>query len=88
MGEINRRDIDTTQHLKLTLVCYSKVSEREKVKNKIYFFIDFKKINEKTKIEYIISTIVKLYAKTCGTKIFSKLDLATVFHQILVVKES
>jgi hypothetical protein len=66
-----------------------KVFRKEKVKDKIYLYIDFKEINEKTKaIEYIILTTTKLFARMCRIKIFSKLDLATTFYQIPVEKKS
>jgi hypothetical protein len=58
-----------------------KVFKKEKVKDKIYFYIDFKKINKKIKVvEYIISTIVELFVRMCRVKIFSELDLAIMFY--------
>jgi hypothetical protein len=39
-------------------------------------------------VEYIIPTIIKLFAQTSGAKLFSELDLAAAFHQIPVEKES
>jgi hypothetical protein len=60
-----------------------KIFNRKRVKEKIRLYIDFRQINEKTKlIMYTLPTTVEMFSKTRKTKVFLELNLSAAYHQV------